>query len=269
MENNGSHNKRSLESALWGDIQTTTLENRVFNILMFMVFIVGFVQTAMNVVIGQELILSFLGAAAMLIGLAAYLYSLRTKNYKPFVAPVFILFLVIITIASFLDNGIKGSTPYLFFIPVVGANIFLKNRSRNIYIAFTMFLLALLLIAECCFPQYIYRSSTTDKMLKFDFAITIILTVGVVVAILRIVFDQQEKDRERLAKAYAEIAALQGILPICSKCKKIRDDKGYWNKLEAYMKNHKKIEFTHGLCPDCLEKMLSDRDDELEGRVSK
>jgi hypothetical protein len=51
------------------------------------------------------------------------------------------------------------------------------------------------------------------------------------------------------------IKRLQGMLPICASCKKIRDDKGYWNRIENYIAEHSEAEFTHGLCPDCMKKL--------------
>jgi len=45
------------------------------------------------------------------------------------------------------------------------------------------------------------------------------------------------------------------MLPICASCKKIRDDKGYWNELEAYIQENSEAEFTHGFCPDCMKKL--------------
>jgi PAS domain S-box-containing protein len=67
------------------------------------------------------------------------------------------------------------------------------------------------------------------------------------------------KERERLIlelqKALAEIKTLSGMLPICASCKKIRDDKGYWNKIEEYIKKHSEVEFTHSLCPKCAKKL--------------
>ena len=48
--------------------------------------------------------------------------------------------------------------------------------------------------------------------------------------------------------------ALKGLLPICTSCKKIRDDQGYWNQLEIYIREHSEAEFTHGLCPECVKK---------------
>jgi len=53
----------------------------------------------------------------------------------------------------------------------------------------------------------------------------------------------------------SEIKSLGGLLPICSHCKKIRDDRGYWNQLEAYLEAHSEAAFTHGICADCQEEL--------------
>jgi len=59
---------------------------------------------------------------------------------------------------------------------------------------------------------------------------------------------------KRAVRAYQErIETLRGIVPICSYCKKIRDDQGYWNQVEAYVSRHTQAEFSHGICPDCLQ----------------
>ncbi len=69
---------------------------------------------------------------------------------------------------------------------------------------------------------------------------------------------QQERERIRLVnelkQALKEIKRLSGLLPICSHCKKIRDDKGYWSQVEAYIQEHSEAVFTHGICPECAEK---------------
>lgn len=55
-----------------------------------------------------------------------------------------------------------------------------------------------------------------------------------------------------------ELKRLKGIIPICSHCKQIRDDKGAWNMLEAYISNHSEADFSHGICPECLSKLYPD-----------
>ena len=68
-----------------------------------------------------------------------------------------------------------------------------------------------------------------------------------------------EAERENLIKELQEalknIKTLRGLLPICASCKKIRDDKGYWNGLETYIHQHTEAEFTHGICPECMQKL--------------
>ncbi len=56
-----------------------------------------------------------------------------------------------------------------------------------------------------------------------------------------------------------ENKSLKGLLPICANCKKIRDDKGYWNRIESYIQSHSGAEFTHGMCPECSEKLYGDQ----------
>ena len=69
----------------------------------------------------------------------------------------------------------------------------------------------------------------------------------------------REKEREQqklishLEEALAEIKTLKGFIPICASCKKIRDDEGYWNQLEAYISKRTDAVFSHGLCPECAE----------------
>jgi YesN/AraC family two-component response regulator len=68
-----------------------------------------------------------------------------------------------------------------------------------------------------------------------------------------------EKEREELiselCEALAKVKTLSGLLPICASCKKIRDDSGYWNRIEDYSCKHSEAEFTHGLCPECAVRL--------------
>ena len=61
-----------------------------------------------------------------------------------------------------------------------------------------------------------------------------------------------------LKKALEEIKTLSGFLPICASCKKIRDDQGYWNQIEVYISEHSEAEFSHGICPECAQKLYPD-----------
>ncbi|MBN1892984.1 response regulator [bacterium] len=66
-----------------------------------------------------------------------------------------------------------------------------------------------------------------------------------------------EKKNRELEQSLETIRALRGLIPICSHCKKIRNDEGYWQKLEEYIHENSEAEFTHGLCPDCEKSLYS------------
>lgn len=73
---------------------------------------------------------------------------------------------------------------------------------------------------------------------------------------------QVEREREQvvieLQDALAQVKTLGGFLPICSSCKKIRDDSGYWQRLETYLKKSTDVDFSHSICPDCSEKLFDE-----------
>jgi hypothetical protein len=82
-----------------------------------------------------------------------------------------------------------------------------------------------------------------------------------------------EAERERLIvelqEALANVKTLRGLIPICSSCKKIRDDQGYWTQLETYLKEHSDAQFSHGLCLDCMRKLYPDVAGEVEARLAR
>lgn len=73
---------------------------------------------------------------------------------------------------------------------------------------------------------------------------------------------RKEKEQEELIKklrvALVEVKTLRGLMPICASCKKIRDDEGYWDRLESYLTKHTDAVFTHGLCPECFSKSMAE-----------
>jgi PAS domain S-box-containing protein len=64
---------------------------------------------------------------------------------------------------------------------------------------------------------------------------------------------QREQVIKELRDALRQVRTLQGLIPICAWCKKIRNDKGYWQQLEAYISEHSEADFSHGMCPDCVK----------------
>lgn len=67
-----------------------------------------------------------------------------------------------------------------------------------------------------------------------------------------------------MQEALSKVKVLSGMLPICASCKKIRDDKGYWNQIEAYIRTHSEADFSHGICPECMKRLYSYHSKDIE-----
>jgi hypothetical protein len=82
-----------------------------------------------------------------------------------------------------------------------------------------------------------------------------------------------EKEKEKLIvelqQALAEVKVLSGMLPICSFCKNIRNDEGYWQEIEAYLREHSTAEFSHSVCKDCMKKYYPEIYQELKREGNK
>ncbi|GAB4030906.1 MAG: hypothetical protein Fur0012_07530 [Elusimicrobiota bacterium] len=102
----------------------------------------------------------------------------------------------------------------------------------------------------------IFHSLSKERIMRF-LVITLIMFFCIIFIVFFISIMKSETAREN-AEAMLELSrkveTLEGILPICANCKKIRDDKGYWNRVESYISKHSKAVFSHSLCPECLKK---------------
>jgi hypothetical protein len=112
------------------------------------------------------------------------------------------------------------------------------------------------------------KQQSLEKWLQISFGIVIVLAISVLIITAVSVVkekrrfverkraeDEREELIDKLQTALSEVKTLSGLLPICSSCKKIRDDQGHWNQLETYILAHSEAEFTHGFCPDCLKSL--------------
>jgi len=72
--------------------------------------------------------------------------------------------------------------------------------------------------------------------------------------------EELRSERDNLKKAMAEVNTLRGILPICSYCKRIRDDDGHYHQMESYIHEHSDADFSHGVCPECAKEHFPDMD---------
>lgn len=71
--------------------------------------------------------------------------------------------------------------------------------------------------------------------------------------------EEREKLITELQDAIENVKTLSGLVPICANCKKIRDDKGYWNRIEEYIQRYSEVTFSHGMCPECSDEFYGDQ----------
>ncbi len=105
--------------------------------------------------------------------------------------------------------------------------------------------------------DYITKPLQVEKVLA---RVTTHLTIRKLQKELQDKNQKLEERNDQLQEALDKIKTLTGLLPICTNCKKIRDDDGYWNQLEQYITSRSDVLFTHGLCPDCMDKLYKNQD---------
>jgi len=102
-----------------------------------------------------------------------------------------------------------------------------------------------------------YEHLELDELISLSFYCSVVLTLFSIRRWKELQKAHQvlAEQNEQLQKAVSEIKSLKGIVPICAVCKSIRNDKGYWEQIEIYIRNRSEAEFSHGLCPECTTDM--------------
>jgi len=171
-------------------------------------------------------------------------------------------------------------------ILLIGMALLYKNKNRFSPTIYRILMLSIIctIIAELAFAFYISNYGFSNlvghyfKLFSFSLIYLAIVETGLKDP-YKLIFNeldssnkklvaenkarvQAEKEKEKviqeLQAALAEVKTLSGLLPICSFCKKVRDDKGYWNQIESYVAERSDAKFSHSVCQDCLEKHYPD-----------
>ena len=107
---------------------------------------------------------------------------------------------------------------------------------------------------SCCKTVFIIESIKTKISNDGSVLLTELpFAYGESVEIIVKSYEDKQKYIKEIEDALGKIKKLEGMLPICCSCKKIRDDKGAWNQIEEYISDHSEAEFTHGMCPECIK----------------
>jgi low affinity Fe/Cu permease len=181
-----------------------------------------------------------------------------TPKVKSFIlAAAIFLYLAFV---FFLFDSISYASFMFMFLPAVVAAGLLGRRKGVV--------VTLALIGVSGFFLVFQNMTEIDVLVKFlaGSALTVILaySVGLLrdmyLALMKELRQKEdmkielERRLSELRKARSHVKTLSGLLPICASCKRIRDDMGYWNQIEEYISQHSEAYFSHGLCPECMEK---------------
>ncbi|MCG8376062.1 MAG: hypothetical protein MI702_06235 [Chlorobiales bacterium] len=198
-------------------------------------------------------------------------------NYHLHLSFIIIYSVVLFPIFTYISPSLKArvviaSIATAGYALICGLVHYRQGRRGLIDLNIMLILTLFLLIALRTFRAVYYSISSndiTDLMASGDLSGLLILILTILSSSFLICLMQLNSQRleaenasliDNLQIALKEIKTLKGILPICSHCKKIRDDKGYWNQIESYIKKHSEAEFSHGICQECAKRFYPDLD---------
>jgi K+-sensing histidine kinase KdpD len=153
---------------------------------------------------------------------------------------------------GFLDyrTGFKFRTVILYLLPIAYVTWFIGKKTG---VVFSTLLLLTIPCANMLSGKNYYNFPFELWNMAMYFALFITMTI--LLSKLRSTLQQRASLTMQLQNALNAIEELSGILPICANCKKIRDDQGYWHDVDVYISRHTKVEFTHGICAECANKL--------------
>lgn len=207
------------------------------------------IETLINILMGMVLLAGFFALKKSEIHLPLYRSALAILS---------VTFFYNVLIGSGNGTAIYWLSPFpLMFMFLLG------KREGGLAAAVFFFVLCILLINPFSLETYEYGIGVSLRFLVALLLVTL-MAYGLEVSrdkFERLLIKEHEnllEEKQHLQQALGEIKTLSGLIPICSNCKKVRDDRGYWQQVEVYVRDHSSADFTHGLCPDCVKKLYPD-----------
>jgi len=172
-------------------------------------------------------------------------------------AAIFLTALAVLAVVAAVD----ALTPYeLGFSAFYVIPVLIATWGVGIYRG-----LGFALLSACC---WYFADLTSGRPLTHEFyriwdTLNHLLSyslVAVVTGRLKLAFQGEQTLRENLDLTLKNVKELEGLLPVCAWCKKVRNDEGYWQELEAYLQPRTKAAFSHGICPECAARLRTENE---------
>jgi MASE6 len=228
-------------------------------ILVFLTLINYFNQATLEFIIDLVLFPFLIGTLLVILR-----YNVDEWVYRVTFSIWFLLAFYSVAIGSGYGTGL-----YWILVAPVIIFYFFEKKEGLIWNGCIMFLAVILVLFPSLVGTYTYD---VYHMTGFFGSFVLIMGIGYGIETNRHLYslllakerDSLSLETERLKEALDRIKTLNGMLPICSYCKKIRDDEGYWQQVESYIHDHTDAELTHGICPECSKKYYADENLETE-----
>ena len=179
-----------------------------------------------------------------------------------------LMHLILYTYFTFFQNSINIRVIIQsFFLLIIALQISVLSLTEvkavynSMHIPFTLSSIILTFFHSSRFLFYILYSEAETNFMSAHIINSVLAVIhfsGLYVFQILFIILCYFKAYTDLNESKKEIIHLQELLPICSHCHKIRDDKGYWEKIDLFIQKNSEIQFSHGLCPECLEKYYSE-----------
>jgi hypothetical protein len=220
----------------------------------------------------QAVILNGLAVIFSVAGLVSVTFFHRTRPAAH--AIILGIYTALIGPGVFTGGIDSSALVWLIFVPFVAA-LTAGLRASFVWSVVTMLsVIILFVLKQAVMIDYTVRpSGSIERFVDLGCAI-VAMTIAIwanetikkrMVDQLAVEVAERSRSQEELRlrnqdleRALADIKQLSGMLPICASCKKIRNDKGYWEGIEAFLRDHSDVQFSHGICPECAERLYPD-----------
>ena len=271
---------QNLKNYALGNGDDFELEHRCYNGVCLTAGVGCLAAGIFNTVINMPALATIATLVIGLIYLWLYSKSRQEDEYTPVLWIYILCGVILLVITWFFNGGINGSDTFVSMVALVAMTVVLKSQRCLVAAAIFFPTMSALFLIEYLYPDLIVGYSSQDQRF-LDIYLAFAVSTVVIYSIISLILESHGIEKNRLhttnvllqekmdilnrtnldlEEALARVKTLSGLLPICSSCKKVRDDKGYWNRIESYIQKHSKAEFSHSICPECSEMLYPDLD---------
>ena len=261
-----------------GNIEDFEIEHRCYNGVCLLTGFGCLLAAGFNTLIEMSFYATITTVSVGIVFLWLYFKSRRSADYQPVLWLYVLSGAILLASTWFYNGGINGSGPFVFMVALLAMTVVLKRRRFMVALVIFAPLISILFVLEYIYPEWIIAYTSLEQRF-IDVYLAFLISSVVIYAIISLILESHNHEKERLnaanqlleekmdalnrtnldlEKALDKVQTLSGLLPICAACKKVRDDKGYWNRIEFYIQKHSQAVFSHSICPDCAQKIYPD-----------